>query len=109
MGNERARGGVTMVERRFAETSEKVQPKRPIVLQNWQEASGNLLKFSTQDAFVTVELTCGTLIFHEDSAEAQILNEELSKPKVAIGQKIGIIRTDDTERPILIRKIPLQE
>ena len=98
-----------MLERRFTETSEKVQPKRPIVLQKWQEAVAPLLKFSTQDALVTVELTCGTLIFHEDSAEAQILNEELGKSKVAIGQKIGIIRTDDAERPILIRKIPLQE
>ena len=98
-----------MLERRFAETSEKVQSKCPIVLQNWEEASGNLLKFSIQDALVTVELTCGTLIFHEDSPEAQILNEELSKSKVAIGQKIGIIRIDDAERPIVIRKIPLQE
>jgi len=87
----------------------ELQPKRPIVLQSWQEAVGTLLKFSTQDAFVTVELTCGSLFFHEDSAEAQILNEELGKSRAAIGQKIGIIRTDDDEHPVLIRKIPLQE
>lgn len=98
-----------MIERRFTETSEKVQPKRPIVLQNWEEALGNLLKVSNQDTFVTVELTCGTLIFHENSAEARILNEELGKSKVETGQKIGIIRIDDVERPVVIRKFPLEE
>ena len=101
--------GVTMLEQRLIETLEKVQTKRLIVLQNWQEASGNLIKFSTQEELVTVELTCGTLIFPANSTQAQILHNELDKSKGAIGQKIGIIRTDDAERPIIIRKIPLQE
>ena len=47
------------------------------------------------------------VVFPIDSIQAKIAKKELDDQLV--GRKIGIIRTGYAERPILIRKIPLQE
>lgn len=47
------------------------------------------------------------VVFPIDSIQAKIVKKELNDQQ--IGRKIGIIRIDDVEQPVVIRKFPLEE
>lgn len=74
-------------------------------LDRWQEVIGRLNGLEKRERTVEVSIDTGddisTIEFPRDSTEANILLEALRD--VDEGQKIGILRTDLPNRPIVIR------
>ncbi len=74
-------------------------------LARWQEVMGRLDDLKKKESTVQVSINTGgnisTLEFSRDSREAEILLEDLKD--VDEGKKIGILRTDLPNRPIVIR------
>jgi len=74
-------------------------------LARWQEVIGRLNELKKKESTVEVSIEIGgdisTIEFPRDSTEANILLEALRD--VDEGQKIGILRTDLPNRPIVIR------
>ena len=60
-----------------------------------------------EDPYVLIRLDNIQLIFDLESTEAKILKEKLDE--VMIGLKISILRTDISEKPILVRVDKLRE
>ena len=75
-----------------------------IILQNWHEAQGKFRRVSKCGNFVKVKLSCGNLVFHEDSREAQVVYERLVESEINEGERIGVLKTDDPSNPIGIRR-----
>lgn len=78
-----------------------------ILLRPWQEVVGNLEHISRNERLFEVRMTTKNglvqLVFHKDSPEAkQIHDVLLDLPR---GSCIGILRTDSTSGPILIRTV----
>jgi len=88
--------------------------KRPRIsdeghLKNYEEAVGYLKSLEVKDSEVAVILsrTCGDdlqIAFPVESPEAEVLTRELDEEPV--GQKIGILKNDHPQHPILIRRLP---
>lgn len=73
-----------------------------VSLNVFQEIVGELKAIYYTDAFLVVELSCGTLEFAVSSVEADICERKLSGHE---GSQIAIIRTASLDTPLQIRHI----
>jgi len=79
-----------------------------IVLEEWQEIVGTLKTIDVGDKSVSVEFKEGASIEYPiDSNEGQILVDSLED--VTNGTRIGILKTDQIERPLRFRNIESRE
>lgn len=78
-----------------------------IFLGRWGEVIGKFFGLEKRDRWLVVKLSIGTLIFPVDSFEAKIIGEKLRE--AAVGQVVGILRTDSVERPIVVRIVESNE
>jgi hypothetical protein len=67
---------------------------------HWDEAVGKFLGLEKDDNWIIVRMSCGDLLFHADSVEAQILSWGLEG---LTGKRIGVLRTGLPERPVAVR------
>jgi len=68
----------------------------------WMEVVGKLCGVSTDDRFTYIKIGDKLLSFPKHSTGAEIIEDELGDGRL-IGRKIGVLRTDDPSRPLLIR------
>lgn len=73
-----------------------------VYLGAWMEVVGRLCGVSTDDHFTYLKIGDKLLSFPRHSTEAEIIENEFSNDRL-IGRKIGILRTDNPSRPLLIR------
>lgn len=78
-----------------------------IFLGRWGEVIGKFFGLEKRDRWLVVKLSIGTLIFPVDSFESKIIGEKLRE--AAVGQVVGILRTDSVERPIVVRIVESNE
>lgn len=80
-------------------------------LQAWSECVTRFLGLNIGESEASVELSCGSehiiLRFPAGSLESERLRRELSSCKP--GTKIGILKTDEASKPLLIRLLGKNE
>lgn len=69
----------------------------------WSEIIGQYLGTNIVDGFIHVRIGKKTLVFDSDSKETSILRGQLKK--VLVNQTVGILRTDLSEAPLIVRII----
>lgn len=73
----------------------------------WSELVGRFVRLEIGKSQVSVVLSCGVghiiLSFPTESSESETLQRELSSVKPGI--KVGLLRTDDMSRPLLVRLV----
>jgi len=77
-----------------------------IHLRCWEEVVGRFLGLERDDQWLIVKISYGILIFPVDSPEAQFLTEKL---KGLSGRRVGILRTDLVEKPIVVKVMERDE
>ena len=77
-----------------------------INLKVWEELIGVIGAIVEEDPFISIQLGNFELIFSSDSLEGRILKAK--RKKIDHGDKIGILRTDIAEKPIIIRMIEMR-
>lgn len=75
---------------------------KKISLEPWEEAVDIFKGIECNDDHVCLRLGDYAIVFPADSPEASIL-KTLSKRMVS--KKIGVLRTDDTQKPLIFRKL----
>ena len=77
---------------------------REIKLKIWEEIVGDCVELSVEDDYIAVYLTVNRhtskVVFPYESEEGCILRKTRDK---LVGKKIGILRTDDSARPIVVK------
>lgn len=73
-----------------------------IHLRLWMELTGKLCGISRDEHFTHVRIEHWMLSFPNGSEEADLLRQKLAK---AVGKKIGVLRTDLPDNPLLVRVI----
>jgi len=69
----------------------------------WTEVIGPIHELSANDSYVCVKIGNKLLCFPPKSQEAEILLRKLTKE--LRGRKVGLLRTDDRIKPLLVRLI----
>lgn len=72
-------------------------------LTRWSEVIGTYYGLHSDDCYVYVKVAGKIIAFANASEEASAVKRILQT--FLIGEKIGMLRTDDNLRPILIRRI----
>jgi len=82
--------------------AEQVSSKNQgVTISVWTEVIGTVHEFSANDSCVCVQIGNKLLCFPLKSQEAEILLNKLGKE--LRGHKVGLLRTDDWIRPLLVR------
>jgi hypothetical protein len=71
----------------------------------WTEVIGTIHELSANDSYVCVQIGNKLLCFPLKSQEAEILLRKLNKE--LRGRKVGLFRTDDRIKPLLVRLIDI--
>jgi hypothetical protein len=79
------------------------QTAKTAYLDSWDEIVGEFQGISSDDEFIYMKIGDRVLSFLKDTVEAQYALERLDT--CLPGQRIGILRTDISETPILIRLV----
>jgi len=89
--------------------TERPKARRPLTmseevhLEPWVEITGVLRSIETKKAFLHLEIADTVLSFEIESKEASCAQERINRN--LIGRKIGILRTDIAEKPLVVRLI----
>jgi len=75
--------------------------KKIIHLEEWEEIVGVFKDISEEDSFIHINFENFQLIFDLESQEAKICQEKLDGAMP--GDGISILKTDSSEKPILVR------
>lgn len=70
------------------------------ILDSWQEIVGRLIALEKTDAELIVRLSSGAIAYPVESDIADYLRQELSGHE---GSRVGVVRTNLQDRPILVR------
>ena len=95
------------VDREIERNVKEIYPRLPLV-----EYVGIFERLEVENSHLVVLLSCTSgnclkLIFAADSPEANLLKKRLNERLV--GRKLGILRMDDPQWPILVRTIRLRK
>jgi len=72
-------------------------------LLSWFEVVGTYNGFLVTEGFLHLKISNKMFTFPKDSVEAQYIQEMLNDTQV--GQRIGVLRTDISEKPIRFRLV----
>jgi len=71
-------------------------------LEPWMELVGSLRELSHDDKFTYIKIGDAVLSFINGSQEAELLTQKLHK---CVGERVGILKTDLSDNPLLLRLI----
>lgn len=82
------------------------QQENELHLAPWCEVIGTFGGCITKDNFLYIKINGSLFVFPRESDEALYVREKLDENLV--GKKVGILRTDEPARPLLIRALKMR-